>query len=294
MKKNGKRRGLQMYRCLSCNKNHQSKRRGSNFKRKLLHQYIWQRQTYSNLADRYNKSEKWVQQKLDEVEVKSIVKLSPQPLVVVADVTFFSRLNGLCVFRSPALKKNIWWKFVDYERIRVYEQGKKHLEKNGFTITAIVLDGKPGVRAAFSDIPTQMCHFHQKQIIKRYLTSKPKLEASIELKVIVATLVNTNEKKFTKQLSQWHEKWEDFLKEKTTDPETGKWHFTHKKLRSAHNSLRKNLSYLFTYQRYPELNIPNTTNSLDGYFNVLKGKLNVHRGLNRKRAKKVVVELLKG
>ena len=212
---------------------------------------------------------------------------------MVGDTTFFSRLNGLCVFRAPALKKNIWWKFVDYERIRVYEQGRRHLEKNGFTITAIVLDGKPGVRKAFSDIPAQMCHFHQKQIIRRYLTLNPKLDASIKLKIIVATLANTNEEKFTKQLSRWHEKWKDFLKEKTIDPETDKWFYTHKKLRSAYRSLKTNLPYLFTYQRYPELGIPNTTNSLDGYFNVLKSKLNVHRGLNGKRAKKVVVELLK-
>jgi len=259
-----------------------------------LNEYVWQRQTYANLADRYGKSAKWIQKKIDEVEVKSIVKLNPQPLVVVADVTFFSRLNGLCVFRAPTIKKNIWWKFVDYERIRIYEQGKNHLEQHGFKITAIVLDGKPGVRKAFEGIPIQMCHFHQKQIVRRYLTLNPKLEASIELKIIVDTLANTNEEEFTKQLNQWYEKWKDFLKEKTTNPETGRWCYTHKRLRSAHKSLKNNLPYLFTYQQYPELNIPNTTNSLDGYFNVLKSKLNIHRGLNKQRAKKVIVELLKG
>jgi len=168
------------------------------------------------------------------------------------------------------------------------------MEEAGFTIQAIVLDGKPGVRKVFSDIPVQMCHFHQKKIIERYLTSRPKLEASMELKTITATLTKTNEEIFNKQLSEWHEKWKNFLKEKTTDPETGKWHYTHKRLRSAYSSLKKNLPYLFTYQRYPKLNIPNTTNSLDGYFNSLKSKLNVHRGLSRKRAKKVVIELLKG
>ena len=139
-----------------------------------------------------------------------------------------------------------------------------------------------------------MCHFHQKQITKRYLTSNPKLEASQELKEITTTLADTNEQMFTKQLTVWYETWKDFLKEKTIDPETSKWHYTHKKLRSAYRSLKTNLPYLFTYQRYPELNIPNTTNSLDGYFNVLKSKLNVHRGLSKKRAKKVVIELLKG
>lgn len=212
----------------------------------------------------------------------------------MADVTFFSRTDGLTVFREPNLKKNVWWEFVPYERVNVYEKGKRCLEKNGFSVQAVILDGKRGVREVFKEIPTQMCHFHQKQIVRRYLTGRPKLEASKELKIIVSTLAKTNEKKFTKQLTVWHKNWEVFLKEKTTDPETGRWHYTHKRLRSAYRSLKTNLPYLFTYQKYPGLNIPNTTNSLDGYFNVLKNKLNVHRGLNKKRRNKVVIELLKG
>lgn len=283
-----------MYKCLKCNKYFQNKRRNNNLKKELQNQYVWQRQTYSDLASKYGKSKKWVQMKLDEVEVQSIVKIDKRNIVVVADVTFFSRTNGLCVFREPNLKKNIWWKFTDYERVRVYEQGKKHLERHGFTITAIVLDGKRGVRKAFGDVPAQMCHFHQKQIMRRYLTGKPKLEASIELKEIVKTLANTNEEVFTQQINSWHEKWKSFLKEKTTNPETGRWCYTHKRVRSAYRSLKTNLPYLFTYLKYPELNIPNTTNSLDGYFNSLKSRLNVHRGLTIKRRNKVVVELLKG
>ena len=180
-----------------------------------MDQYIWQRQTYTNLANKYGKSEKWVQRKIDEIEVKSIVKLNPQPLVIIADVTFFSRLNGLCVFRAPALKKNVWWQPTIHERAEIYLKGKKHLEDNGYAIRAVVLDGRRGIREVFSGIPTQMCHFHQKQIVKRYLTARPKLVAGRELKLIVEQLVNTNEQKFTNELNCWYEKWKDFLKEKT-------------------------------------------------------------------------------
>ena len=45
-----------------------------------------------------------------------------------------------------------------------------------------------------------MCHFHQKQIITRYLTNNPKLEAGIELKKITTTLCETNESDFTAAL----------------------------------------------------------------------------------------------
>lgn len=246
------------------------------------------------MANKYGRSKKWVQRQLDNTETKWKVALNKQSLIVVADVTFFSRTKGLCVFREPNLKKNVWWQFTEQENRDVYKLGRKHLTKNGFTIKAVILDGKRGVRELFKDIPVQMCQFHQKQIIQRYLTNRPKLKAGIELKKITATLSQTEEKTFTRQLDRWYEKWETFLKEKTTDPETGRWHYTHKRLRSAYRSLKTNLPYLFTYQKHPELNIPNTTNSLDGFFNALKSRLYVHRGLNKKRAKKIIVEILKG
>jgi hypothetical protein len=52
--------------------------------------------------------------------------------------------------------------------------------------------------------------------------------------------------------------------------------------RSAYRSLRLNLPYLFTYEKYPELNIPNTTNSFDGCFAYLKQLVRVHRGVKKK------------
>lgn len=167
-----------------------------------------------------------------------------------------------------------------------------NIERKGFVITAAVTDGRTGVRGVFGDVPRQMCHFHQKQIIIRHLATKPKLEASIELKEIAGTLCYTTEEKFTKMLDSWHLKWHDFLKERTTNPETGKWFYTHKRIRSAHYSLRKNLPYLFTYQKYPELNIPNTTNSLEGSFSHLKDLIKLHRGLKLKIKHKMIAEIL--
>lgn len=162
----------------------------------------------------------------------------------------------------------------------------------GYTVKAIVLDGRPGVRQLFADIPVQMCHFHQKQIITRYLTNNPKLPASIELKKLAKVLCETNEKDFTSALDDWYNRWSSFIRERTTDPSTGRWHYTHKRLRSAYRSLRLNLSYLFTYEKYPEFNIPNTTNSLDGCFAYLKELVRVHRGLTRNLKDKIIEEIL--
>ncbi len=282
-----------MYKCENCKKNFQSKNRKKRFADKVLKEYVWQRQTYKDLANKYNRSTKWIQKRLDDIKIKPVVKITKKELVLVADVTFFARTKGLCVFREPNLKKNVWWKQTRQENISIYLKGKEHLEKNGFTIQAVVLDGKRGIREVFRDIPVQMCHFHQTQIIRRYLTLRPKLEASKELKQIVETLTKTTEQLFTEELNNWYNQWETFLKEKTTNPETGRWCYTHKRVRSAYRSLKTNLPYLFTYQKYPELHISNTTNSLDGYFNILKSLLNVHRGLNQKRKMKLVNLILR-
>jgi hypothetical protein len=213
-------------------------------------------------------------------------------VVVIADVTFFGRSFGVCVIRAPHLKKNLYVQEVRSESIDVYRQGRRVLENMGYTMKAIVLDGRPGVRQLFADMPVQMCHFHQKQIITRYLTNNPKLEAGIELKKITTTFCETNEIDFTAALAAWHDRWFYFLKERTTDPFTKRWHYTHKRLRSAYRSLRLNLPYLFTYQKYSELNIPNTTNSLDGCFAYLKELVRVHRGSKRNLKDKIIEEIL--
>ncbi|USN92271.1 MAG: hypothetical protein H6782_00390 [Candidatus Nomurabacteria bacterium] len=57
-------------------------------------------------------------------------------------------------------------------------------------------------------------------------------------------------------------------------------------------SLKRNLPNLFTYQKYPELNIPNTTNTIDEYFASLKKKIAQHHGLRRDRRLRVISELL--
>ena len=179
-----------------------------------------------------------------------------------------------------------------FETIEEYLKGRIKLEEQGFKFKAIVLDGRPGVRNLFLDTPVQMCHFHQKQIVQRYLTLRPQLEASIELKAISDTLAYATEKEFNQELFLWYQKWQEFLKERTTDLSTNRWHYTHKRTRAAFRSLKTNLPYLFTYLKYPELNIPTTTNSLEGSFSWLKQKVNIHRGFTPQLKDKIIAYIL--
>ncbi|MDO8408285.1 MAG: hypothetical protein Q7S95_03580 [bacterium] len=237
----------------------------------------------------------WVRRHLDTVSVPAST-LVPQPTVAIADTTFWGRTYGVCVFRSAHFKQNIWWHEVAGERMAHYRYGRLILEERGWTLQAIVVDGRRGFLNVFNDIPVQICQFHQMKQVTKYLTRRPQTEAGREMRAIALTLAHTDEATFIAALHAWHERWGDFIEEKTiSDFSSGKrkWHYTHKTTRSAYRSLKTNLPHLFTYQKYPDLHIPNTTNALDGSFSALKKKLAVHHGLRRDRRYKVISKLLR-
>ncbi len=194
--------------------------------------------------------------------------------------------------RDPHRKENVYWSEIERETLDEYMCARDTLESLGFVIRAVVADGKPGLKPLYKKLPVQMCNFHQKAIITRYLTLKPKLQAGIELRELMHGLREADEASFTRELATWHEKWDDFLKERTINTETGRWHYTHKRLRSAHRSLEANLPYLFTYKKFPELNIPNTTNGLEGSFAYLKELVRVHRGIKQELKHKIINTIL--
>lgn len=207
-------------------------------------------------------------------------------------MTFDRRTFGVCVFRSPHLKKNLMWRVSERETSAVYQECLQALQQQGFTVQAVVVDGRSAHFEVFRGIPIQMCHFHQIAIVTRYLTTRPKLPASQQLRTLTFTLTHTTETIFTERLKAWYEQWQLFLKEKTHHPETKRWCYTHRRIRSAYRSLNVHLPYLFTYQRFPDLMIPNTTNSLDGTFSHVKTLLRIHRGLNPETKTKLIGEIL--
>ena len=166
---------------------------------------------------------------------------------------------------------------------------KEELLSLGYIIKSATLDVKRGLTKAFKDIPIQMCHFHQKKIVQRYIAMRPKLEAFKELKKIVSRLTQTTEKNFTQKLDNWYEVYKNFLDEKSVSSTTGKLHYTHPRIRAAYRSLRTNLPYIFTYKNHKKLNIQNTTNALEGgVFSHMKSMISLHRGLSKSLKLKLV------
>ena len=291
-KKNGYFRGMQRYRCLDCKHIFNNKRRDftASWAAKIWKDYIDHKQTIHELCERYSVSHPVIEKYLDSYQVTPVIDY-PSSAIVVMDTTYFRRGFGVSIFRDPNRKINLLWLYVKHETLDTYKYGIEQIIAKGCSVTGIVCDGKKGLFSSFPGIPVQMCQFHQKQIITRYLTKNPILPAGVELKAIVETLSSTCEAVFSMLIELWQLKWDQFLKERTYSS-TGKWFYTHKRLRSAIRSLRSNMPYLFTYQKYPNRMIPNTTNSLEGINSSLKAKIKAHQGIRDTRRKKIIDYML--
>jgi hypothetical protein len=293
-KKIGKRNGKQRYECKICEKKFQLKTRPKKGLECLWKEYAEGKQTQQQIATKNNVSRKWINNQLQKkggLDNKN-VGIKPQKIVLIVDTTYFEQF-GLMVFRSSNLRKNLLWYEVTHETNDLYRQGIQELLDDGWDVLGLVADGKPGIRALFPDIPFQKCQFHQCKTITTYISKKPKLEAGKELREIMLNLAHTDKASFEYWLKEWHERWKEFLEEKTINPITGKKYFTHRRLRQAYYSFQRNLENLFTFQFHSQIiEIPNTTNSLDGYFSHLKSKLAVHRGASKTTQIKLISEIV--
>ena len=232
-----------------------------------------------------------MQRNLDAVSIDiNHRKLFHEPINLIFDGTFFSRRDGVIVYRAGG--QNLYWQLVQSEKLSHITDGLDFLETLGYQFKSFTIDGRKGViqllKARYPDIPIQLCQFHQAQTIRRYTTQKPKTDCGKELKAIMRCLTDTQHEVFESLVETCRESYADFLKERNDNGQ-----FKHPRLRSAFRSLRTNMPYLFVHKNHPELNIPNTTNSCDGSFAHWKQKLKIHRGLKKHRRNKVVNFLLK-
>ena len=286
----------QRYLCKDCNKrfrliNYQHK----NEVQEMWNEYVFSKQTLRELKNKFGYSKKQIRHIFKTLIVPKKEHM-PRSLSLAVDTTFFGKRKtgqwGVVVFRDFKNKENLWWKFVDDETISEYMEGKLFLESLGHKIISVTCDGLPGLVSVFKEIPVQFCHFHQTQIIKRYVTENPKLIPGQELLELIKTLTFNNQTTFTQKLNQYLLQNQNFLNEKSFDFTRKRYVYKHRRLRSALRSLKRNLPFLFTYQEFPELNIPNTTNTLEAHFSHIKDVVRIHRGLTKNMKEKVLQTIL--
>lgn len=164
----------------------------------------------------------------------------------------------------------------------------------------VVTDGGSGfakaVRAEWPTTKVQRCTFHAFNQVKKYTTTRPKLQAGVELYSLACDLVVIKDLReaelWVERFFNWCDFWNDFLNEKSTIE--GRKVFTHERLRKARRSLVKliNDGTLFTYLDpvlCVEEPMPATNNRIEGGINAqLRSLLRNHRGLTLLRRIKAV------
>ena len=283
--KNGVRKGVQLYKCQDCG--HQFRAGSEVSECDLWDAYQQGKQTIRELSERFGKSVATIKRRLHDIKREWVQPSLSSEGFVHLDVTYWGRSFGVLLALDNQTGTPLYMAFVKSETVKDYEDAVSSIKERGYTIRGLIIDGKQSLFKAFSGYHIQMCQFHMKQIIRRYLTLNPKMYASRELKELVDRLHKANEADFKMDYQAWKEKWKDTIWHKSLHKD-GKMHYTHQRLRAAMNSLNFYLPYLFTYQLEDCKGMPNTNNKIEGTFTDLKKNLNNHSGLTQENRKRFI------
>ena len=267
--------------------------RRSTSPQSLYEEYVKGKQTLSEIAEKHGISVSTVQRRIRKVHSTRIVSKYKE-VVILMDATYWGRNFGVLLIVDAYRKRLLWRKFLDKKEIIAdYLEGIEWLRENNFIIRGIVCDGLRGLAQSLSQYKVQYCQFHQVKTVVEYLTKNPQTEAGQELLKIAYLLCHTDKESFEGMLEMWHTKWDRWLKQRSLDRKTGKKVYTHRRVRSAYFSMKRNMKWLWTYYDYPDTPIPNTNNILEAINTDLKSKLRVHNGMSKRYRKLFIDEYFK-
>ena len=283
--KNGVRKGVQLYKCQDCG--YQFRAGTEVSEQDLWNAYQQEKQTVKELSVRYGMSVATIKRRLHDIKREWMQPPLSGEGYVHLDTTYWGRGFGVLLALDSQTGTPLYMAFVKSATGTDYADAVSSLRESGRTTRGLSMDGRQTLFKTFSAYPIQMCQFHMKQIIRRYLTLNPKMLASRELKDLTARLHRIDEADFKKDYQAWREKWKDTINHKSLHKD-GKMHYTHRRLRAAMNSLDFYLPYLFTFQHEDCQGMPNTNNKIEGTFTDLKKNLNNHSGLTRENRKRFI------
>jgi hypothetical protein len=288
----GKQNGKQRYQCKDCRlffTGNAPQRRLSNqfswFKRWVLH-----KDTYGVLSKQSGYSVSKLQRIFRSYLFAPPTFIIQQKLrlYLIIDGTYFT--EGLCLilYYDSKLRYALLYRFSSNEYYREIKEDLENLKKLGIDIAAVTCDGKKAILKAVEKVypaaTIQRCMVHVQRMVRLWLTRRPKLQASKELRYLVGLLHHiqgvVEQHMWITSFEQWYKRHQAVIEEKALHRPTGRWWYKHRPLRRSAVMVKKALSDMFHF--VGDKAIPKTTNALDSYFGHLKLNLNVHRGLSKK------------
>jgi hypothetical protein len=209
-------------------------------------------------------------------------------LYLIIDGTYFT--EGLCLvlYYDSQLKYSLLYRFSSNEFYKEIKQDLESLKELGIDIAAVSCDGKKAIIRAVEKVypsaTVQRCIVHVQRMVRLWLTRRPKLQASRELRYLIGLLHHVRhvveQHMWVIAFEKWYERYRYIIEEKVLHKPTGRWWYKHRQLRRSAVMVKRALADMFHF--IGDKNIPKSTNGLDSYFGHLKLNLNVHRGLSKK------------
>lgn len=284
MKKNGKRNGVQLYKCIACGR--QFRDESSRKELDLWKLYLENKQTIKEISQLTNLSESTVKRRLKNQKVEWIQPHISGAGVVHIDATYFGRNAGVILALEANTGRVLYMQHIAHEHVEDYTNAVSYIKSQGYIINGIVIDGFQSLFKELGQYPIQMCQFHMVAIVRRKITQNPQLEAGKELLTLIYRLKNLDKASFIAEFEHWKTKWKEFLREKTINPITQRTTYTHQRLRSAMTSISFYLKWLFTFEEVQGM--PRTNNQIEGSFTDLKNNLRNHAGMTEESRKRFI------
>lgn len=291
----GKAGGRQKHRCQKCGKIWINPPQPSRQEQNIWDDYARGGMSIAKIARKYHYSTSKVRRILKRYPLPKLTPHGPAD-VIVMDATYFGRKWGILLVLNAITGEPLYCQRINgYERVIDYWQAIYELSKQNIIPKACVIDGKRGVRQMLlkCGFLVQVCQFHQIQTVIQNTTRKPDLEPNQELLNLARILPHASSEEFAVAIASWQLQYGHWAEERTYSLDNPKkFSYTHQKSRRAFYSLRNNRKYLFTYEDYPELHIPKTSNMIEGRFGNIKTKLVCHRGCSDEMKWKLFLDLL--
>lgn len=298
--------GRQRYRCKKCKYSWTNQTRNKRLYNQIWHDFVWNNQTAAMLARTYHKHPNTIRKIIHQYQPLSI-NLEDWPeahkiaiKVIIMDTTYFGRTLGVVTFLDAYTGKLLYFNPINHtETIQDYIDGLATIRTAGLNPEACVVDGRKGLIDAmeYRGLKVQVCLFHILLMVRRYVTNNPILEPNKEIKLLAETLCSKHIKldrfRFAALLHGFFVRNEHWMKERTKH-ENGRWEYTHIETRRAYQAIQKHFPWLFTYEKYPKLKIPRTSNRIEGKFGNAKDKLKLHHGYTKELKIKILFSLLSG
>ena len=299
----GTQAGKQRYFCKRCGKTFQNKARPSRLQDLIWNDFIYNKMTLESLSTKYHKSKNTISKIVNSIEINIEVDLSQltesekaKIEVIIMDATYFKKNDGNIAVVDAKNGRLLYFKALGKaESNTAYEIAIDTLLAANIHPKACVIDGRKGVREMLEEkgILVQYCLFHVLLMRNQCLTRNPDLKPNIELREIVGYLCHrggdANRTTFYAMIAGWELRYGMWLIEKDD-----KGNYSHEKTRRLFFSIKRNMHWYFTYQEYPELHIPKTSNRIEGKFGNVKTELKIHRGYSKQLRNKILFSLLSG